>query len=112
MEGTPTNFIARGETCHFTFAGTFRITRWYGVTNSTVEIDCKQGFSATVTQCSFFVATHPTLNAAAVRNDPHALSGILQVAAERGRVKKFELGDPRISFGHTGSSTNLESVRL
>ena len=108
MEGTLTNFSASGETCHFTFSGTFHITHWYGVTNSTVEIDCKQGFSASVTQCSFFVATHPTLNVAAVRNDPQALSAILKVAAERGRVIQFELADPKISFGDRGSITNLE----
>jgi|SRR5581483_561095 len=108
MEGTLSNFRASGETCHFTFAGTFHITRWYGVRNSTVEIDCKQGFPATVTQCNFFVATHPTLNAAAVRNDPKALSGILKVAAERRRVIKFELVAVKIAFGDSGSITNLE----
>jgi hypothetical protein len=54
MEGTLTNFSASGETCHFTFAGTFHITQWHGLWHSTVEIDCKQGFSATVTQYSFF----------------------------------------------------------
>jgi hypothetical protein len=108
MEGTLTNFSASGETCHFTFAGTFQITHWYGTSNSTVKIDCPQGFSATVTQSGFFVATHPTLNAAEVRNDPKALSGLLKVAAERGRVIKFELVDPKIAFGDRGSITNLE----
>jgi len=110
MEGTLTNFSASGETCHFTFAGTFHITQWHRVSHTTVDIDCKQGFSATVTQCSFFVATHPTLNAAAVRNETNALSGILKAAAERGRVIKFELVDPKITFGDKGSITNLESA--
>lgn len=108
MEGTLTNFAVSGSTCHFTFAGTFHITHWYGMTNSTVEIDCKHGCSATVTQWSVFIATHPTLNAAAVRNDPKALSGILKLAAERGRVIKFELVDPKISFGERGILSNLE----
>jgi hypothetical protein len=110
MEGVLTNFSVSGEICHFTFTGTFHITQWHGISHSTVEIDCKHGFSATVTQYRFFVATHPYLNAAAVRNDPNALSAILKVAAERGRMIKFELVAPKITFGDMGSITNLESA--
>ena len=110
MEGTLTNFTATGESYRFTFTGIFHITQWRGVSHSTVEIDCKHGFSATVTQNSFFVATHPSLNAAAVRNDPNALSNILKAAAEHGRLLKFELANPKITFGNSGSITNLESA--
>ncbi len=109
MEGTITNFNASGQSCHFTFTGKFHITRWYGVSNSTVEIDCKQGFPATVTQCGFFVGTHPSLNAAQVRNNPDALSHILKTAAGCGKVIKFELANPHVMFGDRGSITNLES---
>jgi hypothetical protein len=109
MEGTITNFNESGQSYHFTFTGTFHITRWYGVTNSTVEINCKQGFPATVTQCHFFVATHPSLNAAQVRNNPNALSHILKIAAGSGKVIKFELINPKIMFGNEGSITNFES---
>jgi len=110
MQGTLTNFNMIGENCHFTFTGTFRITQRRGVSRSTVEMDCKRGFSATVTQNWFFVATHPTANAAAVRNNTNALSGILKLAAERKRVIKFELIKPKITFGDRGSITNLESA--
>src|SRR5215469_14955327 len=84
MDGTLTNFSMSGTNCHFTFAGTFKITQWHGVSHTTIEIECTNGFPATVSQNWFFVAMHPTLNAAAVRNDPNALSGILKLAAERG----------------------------
>ena len=107
MEGTVTNFAATGESYRFTFTGTFHITQWRGVSNSTVEIDCKHGLFATVTQNSFFVATHPSLNAAAVRNDPNALSSILKAAAKHGRLIKFELANPILTFGKGGSLTNL-----
>jgi hypothetical protein len=110
MSGTLMNFNVSDETCHFTFTGTVQITQWHGVSHSTVEIVCTNGFAATVTQNQFFVATHPTLNAAAVRNDPKALSGILKIAAERGRVIKFELADPKITFGDRGQIRNLESA--
>ena len=110
MEGTLTNFSTGGGECHFTFAGKFQITQWQRMTHSTVEIDCTQGFSAAVTQNNFFVATDPTVNAAAVRNDPNALSNILKIAAERGRVIKFELADPQITFGNKGTITNLKSA--
>ena len=108
MSGTLTNFSISGETCHFTFTGTVKITQWHGASSSAVEIVCTNGFAATVSQNHFFVATHPTLNAAAVRNDPKALSGILKVAAERGRVIKFELADPKITFGGRGHIKDLE----
>ena len=110
MSGTLTNFSVSGEACHFTFTGTVQITQWHGVSHSTIEIDCTNGFAATVTQNQFFVATHPTLNAAAVRNDSKALSGILKIAAERGRVIRFELADPKITFGDRGQIINLESA--
>jgi hypothetical protein len=109
MEGTVTNFHASGQSYHFIFTGTFHITRWYGLTNSTVQIDCKQGVPATVTQCSFFVATYPNANAAQVRNNTNALLHILKAADESGKVIKFELADPKIAFGNGGSITNLES---
>jgi hypothetical protein len=109
MSGTLTNFNVNDEICHFTFAGTVRITQWNGASHSTVEIACTNGFAATVTQNHFFVATHPTLNAAAVRNDPKALSAILKIAVERGRVINFELTDPKITFGDRGQIKNLES---
>ena len=108
MEGTVTNFSMNGANCQFTFKGTFRITQWQGTSSSTVEIDCKQGFPATVTQNEFFVATDAHVNAAAVRNDPKTLSVILKAAAERGRVIKFELAKPKIAFGEKGSITNLQ----
>jgi len=110
MSGTLTNFNASGETCRFTFTGTVQITQWHGVSHSTVKIVCTNGFAATVTQNQFFVATHPILNAAAVRNDPKALSGILKIAAERGRVIRFELANPKIGFGDRGQIKNLESA--
>ena len=110
MAGTLTNFSASGETCHFIFKGNVQITQWHGMFHSTVEIDCTNGFAATVTQNKFFVATHPTLNAAAVRNEPDAMSSILKLAAERGRVIKFELTDPKITFGDRGQVVNLESA--
>ncbi len=110
MSGTLTNFNISGETCHFTFTGTVRITQWHGIFHSTVEIVCTNGFGATVTQNQFFVATHPTLNAAAVRNDPKALSAILKIAAEHGRVIKFELAHPKITFDDRGQIKNLESA--
>ena len=110
MSGTLTNFNVSGKTCHFTFRGTVQITQWHGVSHSTVEIVCTNGFAASVTQNHFFVATHPTANAAAVRNDPEALSRILKVAAERGRVIKFELAEPTITFGDRGQVRNLESA--
>jgi hypothetical protein len=109
MSGTLTNFSVSAETCHFIFAGTVQITQWSGVSHPSVEIVCTNGFAVTVTQNQFFVATHPTLNAAAVRNDPKALSGILKIAAERGRVIKFELANPQITFGDRGQIKNLES---
>jgi hypothetical protein len=108
MEGTLTNFSASGASCQFTFTGTFRITRWQGASASTVEVDCKQGFPAIVTQNDFFVATDPHVNAAAVRNDPKALSVLLKAAAERGRLINFELVNPKIAFGDKGSITNLQ----
>jgi hypothetical protein len=110
MSGTLTNFSANEETCHFTFKGTVQITQWSGVSPSTVEIVCTNGFTATVSQNHFFVATHPTVNAAAVRNDPEALTALLKIAAERGRVIKFELADPKITFGDRGQIKHLEST--
>ncbi len=109
MKGTLTNLTANGGSCQFTFTGTFHITQWRGASPSTIEIDCKRGFAATVTQNSFFVATHPTANAAAVRNDPNALSRILKAAAEHGRLVKFQLADPKITF-RDGKITSLESA--
>src|SRR5580704_12045997 len=96
MQGTLANFSLSGTNCHFTFTGTFQITQWHQNTHTTIEIDCTNGFPATVSQNGFFVATHPTENAAAVRNDPNALSKILNLAAQRNRVIKFELANPKI----------------
>jgi hypothetical protein len=110
MSGTLTNFRVSGATCHFIFRGTVQITQWRGSSHSMVEIVCTNGFAATVTQNQFFVATAPILNAAAVRTDPNALSRILRIAAERGRVIKFELADPKITFGGSGQIKNLESA--
>jgi hypothetical protein len=110
MSGKLTNFSTTGDACHFTFTGTVQITQYEGMSHTAVKIDCPKGFAATVTQNHFFVATHPTLPASAVRNDPNALSGILQIAAERGRVIKFELANPKITFGDYGQITNLESA--
>lgn len=108
MSGTLTNFNVIGGICHFTFTGTVQINQWQGVSHSSIEIVCTNGFAATVTQNQFFVATHPTVNAAAVRNDPNALSNILKIAAKRARVIKFELADPKIAFGDRGEIKNLE----
>jgi hypothetical protein len=110
MEGTLTNFSMSGTNCHFVFTGTFQITQWHHISSTTIEMDCKHGFPATVTQNWFFVATHPTANAAAVRNDPNALAKILERAAARGRVIKFELVNPRITYGNAGSITELQSA--
>jgi hypothetical protein len=110
MQGTLTNFSMSGTNYHFTFTGTFQITQWQNISHTTIEIDCKHGFAATVSQNSFFVATHPTANAAAVRNDPNALSKILKLAAARGRVIKFELANPKISYGNAGNITELQST--
>ncbi|MFO1489280.1 MAG: hypothetical protein U1F65_12465 [Verrucomicrobiota bacterium] len=108
MSGTLTNFDLSGGACQFTFTGTFHITEWKGASSSTVEILSTNGFTATVTQNQFFVATHPTVNAAAVRNDRKALANLLKIAAERGRVIKFELAEPKITFGERGQIKNLE----
>jgi hypothetical protein len=110
MEGTLTNFSLSGTNCHFTFTGTFQITQWHHNSSTTIEMDCKHGFPATVSQNGFFVATHPTANAAAVRNNPDALSKILELAAARGRVIKFELINPKITYGNAGNITELQSA--
>ena len=98
MEGTVTNMSASGGSIHFTFTGTFRISQFHGLHNSVVEIDCKRGVSATVSQGDPFFAMSSDWRAGALRPAGELLK-ILRAAVEHNRVVKFELYDLKLAVG-------------
>src|SRR5213592_4717085 len=99
MEGTVTNISVSGERIHFTFTGTFRISQFRGSHASVVEIDCKRGVSATVSQGDPFFAMSSDGRAGALRPRGELLK-ILTAAVEHGRVVKFELYDVKMAIGN------------
>ena len=98
MEGTVTNMSVTGESIHFTFTGTFRISQYHGLSHSVVEIDCKHGVPATVSQGDPFFAMSSDGRAGALRPAGELLK-ILKAAVEHNRVVKFELYDVRMAVG-------------
>ena len=98
MEGTVTNISVRGESIHFTFTGTFRISQFHGSQKSVVEIDCKHGVSAALSQGDPFFAMSSDGRAGAIRPAGELLK-ILRAAVEHNRTVKFELYDVKIAVG-------------
>lgn len=98
MEGMVTNVVVRGEHIQFTFIGTFRISQFRGIRNSVIELDCKHGVSATVSQGDPFFAMSADGRAGAVR-PVGALQKILRAAATHNRSVKIELYDVKMEIG-------------
>ena len=98
MEGTVTNISTSGEGIHFTLTGTFRISQFRGLEHSVIEIDCKRGVSATVSQGNPFFAMSSDGRAGALRPQGELLK-ILKAAVEHSRVVKFELYDVKMAVG-------------
>jgi hypothetical protein len=98
MEGTVANISISGERIHFTFTGTFYITQFHRQQKSVVEIDCKHGVSATVSQGDPFFAMSTDGRAGAIRPAGELLK-ILRAAVEHKRSVKFELYDVGLTVG-------------
>ena len=114
MEGTVTNISVSGESIHFTFTGTFRISQFHGLQSSVVEIDCKRGVSATVSQGDPFFAMSSDGRAGALRPQGELLK-ILKAAVKHSRVVKFELYDVKMAVGkgkNYGDFTLLDAAVL
>jgi hypothetical protein len=62
-----------------------------------VEFDCPEGISATLTQAQEFFAMSTDWGGGALRQPGH-LHKILEAAAKRGNVVRFQLLEPRIDF--------------
>ena len=108
MEGTGSNVRAEGEGIHLRLVGRFWFEQYRGRTErSVVEVDGGRGLSATVSQGQPFFAMSRDWHAGAIREKGRLFS-ILEVAAQRGRVVRFELADARVAFGRDGSFAVLE----
>lgn len=113
MEGTVTNVVAIGESIQFQFTGRFRIgqTRDRGTQHSEIEIDCKGGVSATVTQNQTFFADMPgDVPAGAGLRGKGELLKILKKAAEHGAFVRLNVMEPKMAFGRGGNFTLLDGV--
>jgi hypothetical protein len=105
MEGRVANvsISTNGESIHFTFKGVFRIDQYHdteqATQHSSVEIDCKGGVSATVSQGDPFYSMTPDGRGGALRPKGQLLK-ILNAAVQHNRVVKFELYDVKIAVGN------------
>jgi hypothetical protein len=113
MEGTVTNVVAIGESIQFKFTGRFEIgqTGDRGTKHSYIEVDCKRGVSATVTQHQEFFADMPgDISAGAGLRGKGELLKILKKAAARGAFMRLTVMEPKMAFGRGDSFTLLDGV--
>jgi len=101
MEGTITNIVVTDGCIRFQLTGWFWLTQYPegGTNEQVIKVDCKRGVSATVNQPDSFVAMTSDWRAGSVRNGKGRLLNLLQTAADRGRVVRFELMRPKMDFG-------------
>ena len=103
MEGTVTNVTVVDERIHLHLNGRFWLSQYppEGTTPVKIEVHRKGGFRAIITPDSFVAMTR-NWSAGSVQNDKTKLLKILQTAAERGTVVKFELTKPNMDFDGDG----------
>lgn len=104
MVGTVTNVTMLDGHIHFQLNGWFYLwqspyNRWASHTQG-IKVDCTHGMWATVTPYSFFAMTSDW-SGGSVQKEERLLQ-ILQTAADRSRIEKFELMYPKIDFGTNG----------
>ena len=102
MEGTVSKLEFLGDKAHFILTGRFSFKQWRGQTESSVDVDGSRGIPITVVQAKPFYAMTEDGHGATIR-EKGALAGILQAAAERKRVVRFQLLDAKLVFGRGGS---------
>ena len=113
MVGTISNLEVQGETLRFVLTGRFYFEQYrHGTERQSVEVDGRRGLPVTVVQAEPFFAVTPNRHGAALR-PKGALAAILQAAADRKRVVRFELVDAKLDFGREGrfTVTHAEVIR-
>ncbi len=98
MEGTVTNLNGSGESIRFTFNSTIRVGQSRGLQKAVIEIDCKHGVSATVSQGDPFFALSSNGRRSGIRPAGELLK-ILRAAVAQNRKVKFELDDVKMAVG-------------
>jgi hypothetical protein len=100
MQGTITNITVAGDRIQFQLTGRFWFEQFPDgrPPRQVIEVDCKGGVSATVTQADPFFAMTSDWRGGAIRQKGELLK-ILKTATERGRVVKFEMMRPKMEFG-------------
>jgi hypothetical protein len=111
MEGTVTNIVVTDQIIRFQLTGWFWLIQYPegGTNKQVIKVDCKRGISATVKQPDSFVRMTRNWDAGSVKNGKGYLQKILQTAAERGTVVKFELTQPKIDFGGEHGFTLIDA---
>jgi len=101
MEGTITNIVVSDERIHFQLTGWFWLAQHPegGTNKQVIKVDCRRGIPDTVNEADSFVAMTSDWRGGSVRNGKGKLLKLLQTAAERGSVVKFELVRPKMDFG-------------
>ena len=104
MEGTITNVTVAGDRIQFELTGRFWLEQFPDgrPPRQMIEVDCKRGISATVSQAEPFFAMTSDWRGGAIRQKGELLK-ILKTAAQRGRVVKFEMMQPKMEFGRDQS---------
>ncbi|MBM3883233.1 MAG: hypothetical protein FJ387_26565 [Verrucomicrobia bacterium] len=111
MEGTLTNITVTGDRIQFQLTGRFWMEQFPDgrPPRQLIEVDCKRGVSATVSQAEPFFAMTSDWHGGAIRQKG-ALLKILKAAAEHGRVVRFQMLQPKLEFGRDGSFTLTDAA--
>ncbi|HEY3053659.1 MAG TPA: hypothetical protein VGK04_09765 [Thermoanaerobaculia bacterium] len=104
MEGRVSNVEADGDRIHFLLTGSFRLEQYRGKARSVVEVDGRRGMRVTIRQADPFFAMTSDWKGGAIRENG-ALLHILDAAATRKRIVKFELSEAQLVFSAGGVLT-------
>ncbi len=115
MEGKVSDVKTEGQKIQLVLTGRFWFEQYRGQERSVVEIKGEHGVPATIvatiTQAEPFFAMVATWEGGAIRKQG-ALLAIVQEAAKRNRIIKFEFFDGQLAFGRNGSLTVMNGAVL
>ncbi len=109
MEGTVSNVQLVDAKLRFLLNGKFLLKQYRGTAYSVVEVAGRHGVPVTIRQADPFFAMTSDWKGGAIRKQG-ALFAILESAAERKLLVKFELTEARLSFERDGAFSVMDGA--